>query len=98
MSVGVTCASYILICPQWKPTVSLRSGESWRPHAPGALMTASMLREVLLTVQDKLNNPSPEDPFDPDIAAVRKLLFFSGACFNDNIIQLTLKKLGLSWL
>ena len=26
---------------------------------------------VLHTVQDKLNNPSPEDPFEPEIAAVR---------------------------
>lgn len=23
------------------------------------------------TVQDKLNNPSPEDPFEPEVAAVR---------------------------
>jgi hypothetical protein len=23
-----------------------------------------------MTIQDKLNNPSPEDPFEPDIAAV----------------------------
>jgi hypothetical protein len=25
---------------------------------------------VLSVVQEKLNNPSPEDPFEPDIAAV----------------------------
>ena len=25
---------------------------------------------VLSTIQDKLNNPSPDDPFEPDIAAV----------------------------
>ncbi|KIJ30302.1 hypothetical protein M422DRAFT_228557 [Sphaerobolus stellatus SS14] len=25
---------------------------------------------ILRTIQDKLNNPSPEDPFDPEIAAL----------------------------
>ena len=25
---------------------------------------------VLSTIQDKLNNPSPDDPFEPEIAAV----------------------------
>jgi hypothetical protein len=25
---------------------------------------------VFTTIQDKLNNPSPDDPFNPDIAAV----------------------------
>ena len=28
---------------------------------------------VLSTIQDKLNNPSPDDPFEPDIAAVSLL-------------------------
>ena len=27
-------------------------------------------RVVLATIVDKLNNPSPDDPFEPDIAAV----------------------------
>jgi hypothetical protein len=26
---------------------------------------------VLAVIQEKLNNPSPDDPFEPDIAAVR---------------------------
>ena len=28
------------------------------------------LRSVLATIVDKVNNPSPDDPFEPDIAAV----------------------------
>ena len=32
---------------------------------------AVYLAAVLSTVQEKLNNPSPDDPFEPDIAAVR---------------------------
>ena len=27
---------------------------------------------VLITIQDKVNNPSPDDPFEPDIAAQLK--------------------------
>ncbi|KAJ3554464.1 hypothetical protein NM688_g3097 [Phlebia brevispora] len=30
------------------------------------------LSSVLATIQDKLNNPSPDDPFEPDIAALMK--------------------------
>ncbi|KAI0654763.1 ubiquitin-conjugating enzyme [Cubamyces menziesii] len=30
------------------------------------------LSSVLSTIQDKLNNPSPDDPFEPDIAALLK--------------------------
>lgn len=26
---------------------------------------------VLAIIQEKVNNPSPDDPFEPDIAAVR---------------------------
>jgi ubiquitin-conjugating enzyme E2 D/E len=29
---------------------------------------------VLVIIQEKLNNPSPDDPFEPEIAAVRRLL------------------------
>lgn len=28
------------------------------------------ITSVLTTIQEKLNNPSPDDPFNPDIAAV----------------------------
>jgi len=27
---------------------------------------------VLITIQDKVNNPSPDDPFEPDIAMLLK--------------------------
>ena len=27
---------------------------------------------VLVTIQDKVNNPSPDDPFEPDIAVLLK--------------------------
>lgn len=29
---------------------------------------------VLAIIQEKLNNPSPDDPYEPDIAAVRHYL------------------------
>ena len=29
---------------------------------------------VLSTIQDKVNNPSPDDPFEPEIAAVSAAL------------------------
>ncbi|KAI0637389.1 ubiquitin-conjugating enzyme [Trametes polyzona] len=36
--------------------------DQWKPTVT--------LSSVLSTIQDKLNNPSPDDPFEPDIAAV----------------------------
>jgi len=30
---------------------------------------------VLSIIQEKVNNPSPDDPFEPDIAAVGYLLY-----------------------
>ncbi|KAH9923950.1 ubiquitin-conjugating enzyme [Epithele typhae] len=38
--------------------------DQWKP-------TVSLL-SVLTIIQDKLNNPSPDDPFEPDIAALMK--------------------------
>jgi len=38
--------------------------DQWKP-------TVS-LSSVLITIQDKLNNPSPDDPFEPDIAVLLK--------------------------
>lgn len=37
---------------------------------------------VFRTIQEKLNNPSPDDPFDPEIAAVCILLFHYGNVYN----------------
>ena len=31
-----------------------------------------MVPPVLITIQDKVNNPSPDDPFEPDIAVLLK--------------------------
>ncbi|KAJ8522916.1 hypothetical protein ONZ45_g585 [Pleurotus djamor] len=38
--------------------------DEWKPSVT--------LSSVLITIQDKLNNPSPDDPFEPDIAALLK--------------------------
>ncbi|KAL4253934.1 Ubiquitin-conjugating enzyme E2 [Abortiporus biennis] len=38
--------------------------DQWKP--------AVTLYSVLLIIQEKLNNPSPDDPFEPDIAALLK--------------------------
>jgi len=38
--------------------------DQWKPSVS--------LSSVLITIQDKLNNPSPDDPFEPDIGAVLK--------------------------
>ena len=35
----------------------------------------SILTSVLAIIQEKLNNPSPDDPFEPEIAAVCSPLF-----------------------
>ena len=51
---------------QWKPSVNLSSGEktdlSYDMRLPAS--------KVLSIIQEKVNNPSPDDPFEPDIAAV----------------------------
>ncbi|TFK72177.1 UBC-like protein [Pluteus cervinus] len=38
--------------------------DEWKPSAS--------LATVLAIIQEKVNNPSPDDPFEPDIAAVLK--------------------------
>ncbi|KAI0350242.1 ubiquitin-conjugating enzyme [Trametes cingulata] len=38
--------------------------DQWKPTVT--------LSSVLSTIQDKVNNPSPDDPFEPDIAALMK--------------------------
>jgi len=44
---------------------------------------------VLSVIQEKLNNPSPEDPFDPDIAAVHPVSFsLAGLLFTEIAIQI----------
>lgn len=55
---------------QWKPSVTLVSGTSQHACPPWILVFMSC-SVVLATIQDKVNNPSPDDPFEPEIAAVR---------------------------
>jgi len=38
--------------------------DQWKPSVS--------LSSVLMTIQDKLNNPSPDDPFEPEIGALLK--------------------------
>jgi len=43
---------------------------------------------VLSIIQEKLNNPSADDPFEPDIAAVRYLITYPDQLALIHIIQL----------
>ena len=45
-----------------------------RPHTSERtyLSTDVLLLTVLITIQDKVNNPSHDDPFEPEIAAQLK--------------------------
>lgn len=47
---------------------------------------------VLRTIQDKLNNPSADDPFEPDIAAVSRVRYQSMAAGLISIVELQLLK------
>jgi hypothetical protein len=37
-------------------------------------MTLTVLFQVLSVIQEKVNNPSADDPFEPEIAAVRRVI------------------------
>lgn len=54
---------------QWKPSITLATGENLRSRAPyaGYSCVSSI---VLSVIQEKVNNPSADDPFEPEIAAV----------------------------
>ncbi|KAI0792867.1 UBC-like protein [Abortiporus biennis] len=54
---------------QWKPAVTLYSGMGAFQVLNIDVLTCVT---VLLIIQEKLNNPSPDDPFEPDIAALLK--------------------------
>ncbi|KAG6831191.1 hypothetical protein H0H92_012331 [Tricholoma furcatifolium] len=59
---GAICVPVLRDEPcQWKPTVTISSGR---------LFIAFFC--LLAIIQEKLNNPSADDPFEPDIAAVLK--------------------------
>jgi len=52
--------------PQWKPSITIATGEEWNSGLP-LCMTIAV---VLSVIQEKVNNPSADDPFEPEIAAV----------------------------
>ena len=53
---------------QWKPTINVATS-SWHAHS-WLIFDPNISRTVLATIQEKLGNPQPDDPFEPDIAAV----------------------------
>ncbi|KAF8894698.1 ubiquitin-conjugating enzyme/RWD-like protein, partial [Infundibulicybe gibba] len=53
----------------WKPTVTLSSG-GFQTNLYRALVSQTC--QVLAIIQEKVNNPSPDDPFEPEIAALLK--------------------------
>ena len=53
---------------QWKPSVTLSSGEQMVSDLSYDMRLPAS--QVLSIIQEKVNNPSPDDPFEPDIAAV----------------------------
>lgn len=55
---------------KWKPTVTLSSGKWLKCLHVWEVRILNIPHTVLATIQDKLNNPSADDPFEPDIAAV----------------------------
>lgn len=52
---------------QWKPSITLATGEKYGTAASDTGMT---IAAVLSVIQEKVNNPSADDPFEPEIAAV----------------------------
>ena len=54
---------------QWKPSITLATGEKLRSRVPYAGYSCKS-SIVLSVIQEKVNNPSADDPFEPEIAAV----------------------------
>lgn len=52
---------------QWKPSITLATGEKFGTAPSDSGMT---IVAVLSVIQEKVNNPSADDPFEPEIAAV----------------------------
>ncbi|KAH9038984.1 hypothetical protein EDB85DRAFT_2141550 [Lactarius pseudohatsudake] len=55
---------------QWKPSITLATG--WVTIYHGHAMMLTVLFQVLSVIQEKVNNPSADDPFEPEIAAQLK--------------------------
>lgn len=83
--VTFACPSYttMCVCSFFVPSIEMKHrllfGSGNRPshcrrvcnelHLVPRITECSPL--VLAIIQEKVNNPSPDDPFEPDIAAVR---------------------------
>jgi hypothetical protein len=52
---------------QWKPSITLATGEEYGTATSDAGMT---IAAVLSVIQEKVNNPSADDPFEHEIATV----------------------------
>jgi hypothetical protein len=59
-------------------TISTGTGLD-RYHLFNPASHTDLLIVVLSIIQEKVNNPSPEDPFEPDIAAVMRLTVFNSS-------------------
>lgn len=66
---------------QWKPSVTLVSGvcplhgsflNRIRHSALTLVFAGALPSTVLAIIKDKVNHPSPDDPFEPDIAVQLK--------------------------
>jgi hypothetical protein len=55
-----------------------------RPHLPIGYYDDTIVIVVLSTILEKLGNPSPDDPFNPDIAAVRLIHGFKDIKFTSS--------------
>jgi hypothetical protein len=54
---------------QWKPSITLSTGEKYGTvHVHCGCLCVWLV--VLSVIQEKVNNPSADDPFEPEIAAV----------------------------
>lgn len=74
---------------QWKPSVTLSSGEQMVSDPSYDMRLPAS--QVLSIIQEKVNNPSPDDPFEPDIAAVipyMSCLFDSGADRSPQLLKI----------
>ena len=57
---------------EWKPSITLATGE--RLDAARFVEHCLILVTVLSVILEKVNNPSADDPFEPEIAAVSELI------------------------
>jgi hypothetical protein len=75
------------VCHQWKPSITLLTGKYASPLT-FPVTRAQNHTLVLAVIQEKLNNPSPDDPYDADIAAVSSFDLFHVRNSLDIVLQL----------